>query len=160
MIIQHDFPGFEPRALKLGLPESVTKAPAKTFSQALGHESVFVRLAALRWFQERPGMMKSHIRGIAGLVDHDDEFVRLEAIRAIERYPYPSRELAVSIADHLVDESEEVRRAAAKACGKICAKMKLKDDQVIEKLKDATTEKDGILRGKAEKALRKIGIYD
>ncbi len=48
MIIQHDYPGFEPRGLKLGLPEDLQNMSAKTFSNALSHESVYVKLTALR----------------------------------------------------------------------------------------------------------------
>ncbi len=160
MIIQHDYPGCEPRALKLGLPDSITKAPAKVFGEGLGHESVFVRLAALRWFQERPGMMKSHIASLVGLVDHPDHFIRLESIRALEIYPYPTVEMVTKVSKRLQDEDVEVKREAAKACGKMCKKLKLAEGEVIEALKDASQDHDGQLRGKAEKALRKIGIYD
>ncbi|MBX9696207.1 MAG: HEAT repeat domain-containing protein [Cyanobacteria bacterium] len=160
MIIQHDYPGGEPRALKLGLPESVNKAPAKVFAQALGHESVYVKLASLRWFQERPGMMKSHIAALTGLIDHEDEFVRLETIRALERYPYPTSAIVTKVSKRLQDEDVEVKREAAKACGKMCSKLKLSEGVVIEALKIASQDVDGQLRGKAEKALRKIGVYD
>lgn len=159
MIVQHDYPGFEPRSLKLGLPDTLVKAPARMYAEALGHESVYVKLAALRWFQERPGMMKPHINAVAGLVDNTDPWVRLEAIQALERYPFPSPVLANSIAGRLSDGELDVQRAAAKALGKIGSKLKLKDGEVIEGLKRAALEKDGQLRGKAEKALRKIGVY-
>lgn len=159
MIVQHDYPGFEPRSLKLGLPDLLVKAPARMYAEALGHESVYVKLAALRWFQERPGMMKPHINAVAGLVDNTDSWVRLEAIQALERYPHPSPDLAKRIAERLSDGDVDVQRHAAKALGKIGSKLKLKDGEVIERLKRAALEKDGQLRGKAEKALRKIGVY-
>jgi hypothetical protein len=42
MIVQHDYPGFEPRSLKLGLPDVLNKAGSKMFAEALAHDSVFV----------------------------------------------------------------------------------------------------------------------
>ena len=54
LIVQLDYPGFEPRSLKLGLPEELETMSAKTFASALGHQSVYVKLAALRWFQSGP----------------------------------------------------------------------------------------------------------
>jgi len=160
MIVQHDYPGFEPRALKLGLPDSVTKAPAKMFTQALGHESVYVKLAALRWFQERPGMAKGAFRAVMGLYDNSDPFVRLEAVRLSERFTEPTKELALNISKLLRDEDVEVQKAAARACGKLCKKLKMKDETVIDGLQQCAAGKDALLRGKAEKALRRIGVYD
>jgi vesicle coat complex subunit len=160
MIVQHDYPGFEPRALKLGLPESITKAPAKVFSQAFGHENVFVRLAALRWFQERPGMAKNTMKAVMGLYNDPDPFVRLEAVRLTERFLDPTKELAVCVSKLLEDEDPEVQRTAARACGKLCKKLKIKDETVIDSLKKAASSRDSMLRGKAEKALRVIGFYD
>jgi HEAT repeat protein len=159
MIVQHDYPGFEPRSLKLGLPDFLVKASARMYAEALGHESIYVKLAALRWFQERPGMMKPYINAVAGLVDNTDPWVRLESIQALERYPFPSPTFANRIAERLQDEDVDVQRASAKALGKIGSKLKLKDGEVIEGLKQAAQGKDGQLRGKAEKALRKIGVY-
>lgn len=160
MIVQHDYPGFEPRALKLGLPDSITKAPAKVFYQAFGHENVFVRLAALRWFQERPGMAKNAIKGAIGLLNDSDPFVRLEAVRLLERYSEPTQEMAIKTAALLEDEDAEVQRTAARACGKMCKKLKIKDATVVDCLQKAASSRDSLLRGKAEKALRVIGIYD
>ncbi len=85
MIIQHDYPGFEPRGLKLGLPEELQNMSAKIFGNALGHDSVYVKLTALRWFQDRPGVAKGHLSSILGLIDSDDEWVRMESIRTVEK---------------------------------------------------------------------------
>ena len=160
MIVQHDYPGFEPRALKLGLPDSITKAPAKVFSQAFGHESVFVRLAALRWFQDRPGMAKPAMKAVMGLYEDVDPFVRLEALRLTERYADPTEEMVVRASKLLEDEDVEVQRTAARACGKICKKLKIKEPTVVERLQKAASAPDSMLRGKAEKALRVMGMYD
>ena len=137
MILQHDYPGFEARALKLGLPESITKAPAKVFSQAFGHPSVFVKLAALRWFQEKPGLVKNYLSAVDGLLDDKDPFVRLESVHLLERYPEPTKHMVVHIASLLQDEDPDVQRSAAKACGKMCKKLKIKDETVIDCLKKA-----------------------
>ncbi len=160
MIVQHDYPGFEPRALKLGLPEAIIKSPAKVFAQALGHESVYVKLAALRWFQEKPGLAKNHINAVIGLLENSDPFVKAESIRLLERYADPTKEMALGIANLLVDEDPEVQRGAARACGKLCKRLKIKDGEIIKKLQDAATAPDSLLRGKAEKALRVAGVYD
>ncbi len=161
MIIQHDYPGFEPRALILGLPEEINKAPAKVFGDALSHESVYVKLAALRWFQERPGLARNYmIKHVMGLMDDGDPFVRMEAIRLVERGTEPTKDMVLKISTLLQDEDPEVQRCAARACGKLCKKLKLKDQTVIDNLHAAAAGTDSQLRGKAEKALRKIGVYD
>lgn len=161
MIIQHDYPGFEPRALILGLPEEINKAPTKVFGDALSHENVFVRLAALRWFQERPGLAKNYmIKHVVRLLNDSDPYVRMETIRLIERATDPNQDMVVKISTLLQDEHLEVQRCAARACGKLCKKLKIKDQTVIEGLQVAANAEDSQLRGKAEKALRKIGVYD
>lgn len=160
MIVQHDYPGFEPRALKLGLPEACVNAPSKTFGQALGHPSVYVRLAALRWFQERPGLAKNKVNAVLGLFAHDDPFVRLEALHLVERFTDPSKEMLVKVATMLTDSDPEVQRTAARACGKLSKKLKIKDQSVIDGLQKAASAGDPLLRGKAEKALRVMGAYD
>jgi hypothetical protein len=161
MIIQHDYPGFEPRALILGLPEEINKAPTKVFGEALSHESVYVRLAGLRWFQERPGLARNYMmKHVMSLLDDSDPYVRMETIRLIERGTEPNQDMVLKIATLLQDENCEVQRCAARACGKLCKKLKIKDQTVIECLQVAATATDSQLRGKAEKALRKIGVYD
>ncbi len=160
MIVQHDYPGFEVRALKLGLPEEALKMHAKVFVQALGHESIYVKLAALRWLQERPGVAKSYVKAIAGLLDNSDEWVRMEAVRTIERINAPSEEAALKIAQLLTDSNVEVRKTAAKALGKICAKRFNKNEVIVTSLRDAASDDDSQVRWKAQKALRQIGEYD
>lgn len=160
MIVQHDYPGFEVRSLKLGLPEEVLKMHAKVFGQALGHESVFVKLAALRWFQDRPGVAKSFVKPIAGLLDNKDEWVKMEAARTIERVSSPPEDAAVKIAYLLSDPDVEVRKTAAKALGKICSrKSNNKNEVIVKSLHDAASDEDAGVRWKAQKALRQIGEY-
>lgn len=160
MIVQHDYPGFEVRALKLGLPEEALKMHAKVFVQALGHESIFVKLAALRWLQERPGVAKSYVKAIAGLLDHSDEWVRMEAVRTIERISSPAEEATLKIAELLRDPDVEVRKTAAKALGKICSKKSSKNETVVKSLRDACDDDDATVRWKVQKALRQMGAYD
>ena len=159
MVLQHDYPGFEPRALKLGLPESLHKASSKVFSEALGHPNVYVKLAALRWFQEKPGMGKSHARAIAGLLHDADPWVRRESIHALEKLDAQSDEILMAICQLLEDEDVEVRKAAAKALGKVCSKRAKRPDAIVQGLNKAAQDKDHEVRWKAQKALRLIGAY-
>ena len=155
MAIQHDYPGYEVRSLKMGLPDSVTKAPAKLFNAGLKHENTLVRLASLRWFWERPGVAKPHLRVIAELMEDSDEWVRMEAIRVIERIGSVEEKIAVSVAQHLTDPDVEVRKHAAKALGKLGSKA----PAVIDALKKASEDGDHEVRWKAQKALRQLGAY-
>lgn len=159
MIVQLDYPGFEPRSLKLGLPEELEGMSAKTFASALGHKSVFVKLAALRWFQERPGVAKSHLAAILGLVDAKDEWVRMEAIRTVEKMSKLPANVSGVVSKGLRDQSTEVRKATAKALGKILKRSVTKDASVIDALKEATQDSDVEVRFKAQKALRNIGEF-
>lgn len=159
MIIQHDYPGFEPRGLKLGLPEELEGMSAKTFGNALGHQSVYVKLTALRWFQERPGVAKAHLSSILGLIDSDDEWVRKEAIRTVEKMWKLPAHVGGIVSKCLTDEAVEVRKASAKALGKILKRSVTKDTSVIDALKLATQDKDIEVRFKAQKALRNIGEF-
>lgn len=159
MIIQHDYPGFEPRSLKLGLPEELEGMSAKTFASALGHESVYVKLTALRWFQDRPGVAKSYLAAILGLVDSPDEWVRMEAIRTAEKMWKLPDHVGAVVAKGLSDHSAEVRKASAKALGKILKRSVTKDAAVIDALKQATQDADVEVRFKAQKALRNIGEF-
>lgn len=160
MVLQHDYPGFEPRSLRLGLPDSVNKASAKVFSQALGHPSVFVKLAALRWFQERPGHGKGHERAIAGLLKNEDPWVRRESVRALERLQLTDEAMVLTISELLSDIDPEVKKSAAKALGKICSKRAKQIAPVIERLQAAASDANPEVRWKAEKALRLLGAYD
>jgi len=160
MIVQHDYPGYEIRSLKLGLPDAALRSHARVFAQALGHESVFVKLVALRYFQEKPGLAKSYLNAICGLLDSPDSWVRMEATRTLERIQSPPENTATKLSPLLKDDDIEVRKTAAKALGKVCSKMKTKDDAVIQALHDAAEDKDAGVRWKAQKALRLIGEYE
>lgn len=155
MILQLSYPGFEERSLKLSLPDKVNKFPARVFAQALKHESAVVKLASLRWFQERPGMAKSHLKSIIDCLSDSDEWVRLEGIHCLEKYDTFGEEVLRIMAALLKDESIEVRKASAKALGKVGGKSEL----VIEALKVAAEDQNHELRWKAQKALRKLGAY-
>src|SRR5215813_11565290 len=85
MILQHDYPGFEARALNLGLPEDALNSSSKVFAEALKYDNVYVKLASLRWFQGRAGMARSHSSEVVALLDDSDEWVRAEAVRTLER---------------------------------------------------------------------------
>jgi vesicle coat complex subunit len=159
MIIEHDYPGFEPRALKLGLPDSVNNASAKVFCEALGHPDVYVKLAALRWFQEKPGMGKGYTKAIAGLLKAEDPFVRREATHALDKLNVSSDEVLASISDLLKDEDTEVRKDAARALGKLCSRRKNKSEVTAQALRDAVDDKDHEVRWKVQKALRLMGEY-
>ena len=160
MVLQHDYPGFEPRSLKLGLPDSLNKASAKVFYDALGYPNVYVKLAALRWFQERPGLGKGHERAIAGLLDNEDSWVRRESLRTLERLQIKNEEIIVMMSPLLADPDSEVKKAAAKALGKLCAKRTKKIELVTTGLQAAAKDADPEVRWKAEKALRMLGAYD
>lgn len=159
MIIEHDYPGFEPRSLKLGLPESLENMSAKTFASALGHKSVFVKLAALRWFQERPGVAKTYLAAVLGLIDNDDEWVRMEAIRTVEKMSKLPPHVGGIVSKGLSDKTAAVRKASAKALGKILKRSVTKDASVIDALKVAAQDADVDVRFKAQKALRNVGEF-
>lgn len=160
MVLQHDYPGFEPRSLKLGLPEAVLRLPTRLFVEALGHPNVYVKLAALRWFQERPGIAKSHVRAIAGLLQSQDEWVRMETIKTVERINGVAPEIIYMVADLLQDPVVEVRKAAAKAAGKVGVRLKSGDDRLVRALKEvAANDSDSGVKWKAQKALRLLGAY-
>jgi HEAT repeat protein len=160
MIVQHDYPGYEIRSLKLGLPDAAMRSHAKVFAQALGHKSIFVKLVALRYFQEKPGLAKSNINAISGLLDHPDSWVRMEAARTIERIQSPAENAVAKLSPLLKYDDIEVRKSAAKALGKVCAKMTKKNEVVIQALHDAAQDADAGVRWKAQKALRLIGEYE
>ncbi len=159
MIVQHDYPGFEPRALKLGLPEWAKKAPAKTFAMALKHENIFVRLAALRWFQESPGKIKPHINLIYTALEDEDPYIRLEAVSCLETLRQSDDEMIGKLCALSNDQDLEVQKEVAKALGKLCLRAGKKTDghvMAIKALDSMSESKDPQLRLKAQKALRKI----
>jgi len=165
MIIQHDYPGFEPRAFKIGLPEHLVQAPSRLFGDALGHESIYVRIASLRWFQEKTGAIKPYIRAIRGLTEHADPWVRYEAAQTLERYHHPTVEIATTISALLKDDEAFVRRGAARGLAKVLPRLKeqkVKDEDlegVVGALKEALADSDANVRQKAEKALRRGGTF-
>lgn len=159
MIVQNDYPGFEPRSYKIGLSQELEKGPAKVFGQALGHQSVYVKLVALRWFQERPHYLKPYVRPVLAMTEDEDHWLRMESIMALERLQSPTMEMAEKISPRLFDDEIAVQQVAARALGKIGKRLKLKDGQVVEALNKVAQDGDALVRRKAEKALRKIGLY-
>jgi hypothetical protein len=159
MIIQHDYPGFEPRALILGLPSEAVNAPAKVFGQALGHDSIYVQLTALRWFQVHNGVVKNYLPRLLDLLASTDEFVRVEAARTIERANLNDPKTLLALAASLKDPQEMVRTAAAKALGKLLSKAPVQNPDIVAALKEAAADPDEQVRWKAQKALRKMGAY-
>lgn len=158
MIVQHDYPGFEPRALKLGLPDWARKVPAKTFAKCLAHESVFVRLAALRWFQDSPGKIKPHIQKIYRSLEDSDPYVRLEAVSCLETLRQADDEMIEKIAILANDQDLDVQREVAKALGKLSLRAKNTPvcNSALQALDKLCQSKDPQLRLKAQKAIRKI----
>lgn len=155
MVLQLSYPDFDGRSLKLGLPDEVTKAPAKLFGQGLTHENVLVRLACLRWFQERPGVGKAHTRNMINALTDQDEWVRREAVLCLEKLDSPPEEALNVMTECLKDQCPEVRKAAAKALGKHGKK----SEKVIAALRVAAEDPDTEVRWKAAKALRKLQAY-
>lgn len=159
MIVQTDYPGFEPRSLKIGLSQELLKGSTKTFGQALSHSSVYVKLVALRWFQERPQYLKPYLRILTDLIDDKDHWICMESIMALERYQSPTEEMAVKISKRLFDKEIAVQQVAARALGKIGKRLKLEEGEVIDALNKVALEGDSLVKRKAEKALRRIGVY-
>lgn len=155
MALQHSYPGFDVRSLQLGLPEAAVNSPVKLFGQALKHDSVVVKLAALRWFWQRPGVAKRYVQAIAALFSDQDEWVRREAVRALGRVAGVEDKYAIEASRLLADSDAEVRKAAAQAIGKLgCT-----NEEVLASLRKAAEDADVEVRWKAEKALRKLGEY-
>src|SRR5436853_4358293 len=119
MAVQHAYPGYDIRSLRLGLPADAVKSPARLYVSALKHDNPLLRLAALRWFWERPGDAKRYIKVISPALEDPDEWVRLEAVKTIGRTESPDVSLAESVARLLQDKDAEGRKAAAKTCGKL-----------------------------------------
>ena len=155
MIVQLSYPDFDERAFKLGLPDSVAKFPAKVYGQALKHNSVVVKLAGLRWFQDRPGIAKAHIRPIADCLEDPDGWVRREAVHCIEKLDKVDEKVLDDVASLLQDRDVEVRKSTAKALGKVGGK----SENVLEALRQAAEDENHEVRWKAQKALRKLGAY-
>jgi vesicle coat complex subunit len=155
MILQLSYPDFDERSLKLGLPDSISKLPPKTYGVALKHESTVVRLAALRWFQERTGISKSHIVAITDCLADKDEWVRREAVHCFAKFDSLDETLLAKLIELLADPDLEVRKSTAKALGKLGCK----SEAVISALQRAAEDENHEVRWKAQKALRKLGAY-
>lgn len=155
LALQLSYPGFESRSLQIGLPDRAKKSPVKLFVQALKHESVLVKLAALRWFWERPSDAKRSARVIADCLADPDEWVRMEAVNSLGRIDGIDPRYAEQAVGLLADPAVMVRRAACRSLGKLACKSEV----VLAGLKQATADKDAEVRWKAEKALRKLGVY-
>lgn len=155
MAIEHSYPGYDIRCLPLGLPDAVTRSPSRLFSKALCQKVVLVKLAALRWFWERPGDAKRFIKEISAQMEDADEWVRLEAVRTLGRIDRVDPAIATKVSVLLSDPDAEVRKAAAKTCGKLnCT-----DVAIVEALRQAAQDADTEVRWKAQKALRQLGVY-
>jgi hypothetical protein len=155
MSIEHSYPGYDVRSTHLGMPDSVTKSPARLFAQALEHESVMVKLVALRWFYDRPGDAKRYQKTLLDLLASPDEWVRLETAKTISRIDKVDEQVAIAVSQLLADSNMEVRKHAAKALGKLGHKT----PAIIENLQKASADSDREVRWKAEKALRLLGAY-
>ncbi len=150
MIVQHNYPGFEARAFKIGLPEHIVQFPSKLFADALGHESIYVRIVALRWFQEKGlGQSSPLSKAISGLTVHEDPWVRFEAGQTLERFSHPTLAMAITVSALLKDKEPFVRRGAAKGLAKVLPRLKearVKDEElteVVAALKEALADRDG-----------------
>lgn len=155
MIIQHDYPGLDVRSVRLGLPRNVMNASPALIADALGHNKAIVRLAALRWFQEKSGLASRYIKKIAMLLQDEDDWVRFEAIKVLGKLDNLSQFYSESVATCLTDKWAEVRKEAAKVCGK----QDRPTEMMIAALKVAATDSDIEVRWKAQKAMRKLGCY-
>jgi vesicle coat complex subunit len=155
MIIQLSYPDFDERSLKLGLPDSISKLHPKVYCMALKHERPVVRLAALRWFQDRPGIAKSHSKLVIECLDDKDDWVRRETIHCLEKFETVEEPVLAKMSALLSDPDLEVRKSTAKALGKVGGKSTV----VIEALQKASEDSNHEVRWKAQKALRKLGAY-
>jgi HEAT repeat protein len=155
MIIEHHYPGYDVRSLKLGLPQEVVRGHARTFAHALKHDSVYVKLAALRWFEERPSDGKRFVKEIVRVLNDSDEWVRREALSVLGRMDKVDEETALAISVCLEDGDLAVKKEAAKALGKLGQKT----EPVLAALRKTAQDSNTELRWKAEKALRQLGAY-
>lgn len=155
MALQHSYPGYDVRALQLGLPAAVVNLPAKLFAQALETESTITKLAALRWFWERPGVARRFLPAISLQLDDPDEWVRIEAVRTIARLDNVRESNAEMISRLLADPDSKVKKAAAHALWKLG----LKNEAILSALRQAAEDPQIEVKWKAQKALRKLGEY-
>lgn len=157
IILQHSYPGFESRSLKLSLPLAISQLPASLYLTALNSHNVFVQLFSLRWFQTRPGIARNHAVAVAALLDDRDPWVRLEAIRTLEMSKALADEAILKITSLLTDPDELVRTEAAKACG--CISTPSLEHKIVCALQEASHDPAQSVRRKAVKSLRKLGAF-
>ncbi len=155
-ITQSDYPGFEAKAFRLGLPIQYHNAPASLFLKALKSDNIYIQLAALRWFQEKPNQTFSHQDAILNFLKSNDIWLRFEAIKTIERMSSPKENLAVALSPLMLDESAMVKQEAIKAFGKIIRKLKINKPELLTNLEIASQDKNHEVKRKALKALRLI----
>ncbi len=155
MALQHAYPGFDVRSLTLGLPAGAITSTAKLFRSALTHPNALVKLAALRWFWDKPALIPQSLKVIVACMDDGDEWVRLEAVRTIGRCRRVEPAVAIAVSKRLEDSSDAVRTEAAHAAWKLGCQ----DETVIAALHKAAGDACIEVKWKAEKALRKLGAY-
>lgn len=178
IILQHDYPGFEPRSLKIALPQAINEAPVRLYRAALNSKNVFVKLVSLRWFQTRLGVAKNLATPIVAQLENADAWVRLEAIRTIQTAKIWEDNSILKIVSLLKDPDEQVRMEAAKACGCLAKDMKKftkaksgsgkhkestmtnsMQEKIIAALQEASNDSAQSVRRKAIKSLRKLGAF-
>jgi HEAT repeats len=158
IILQHDYPGYEPRSLNVALPQAITEAPVRLYRAALASSNVFVQLLGLRWFQTKLGAAKSCANPITAQLENADAWVRLEAIRTIDKAKLWNDGSVIKVSSLLKDPDEIVRMEAAKACGRLPKSIFLQE-KVIPALKEASQDSAQSVRRKAIKSLRKLGVF-
>ncbi len=178
MILQHDYPGYEARSLRIALPAAFNNVSATIYRQALSSKSVFVRLAALRWLQTKSGLAKKYALSITPLFADADPWVRSESIKTLDLGRVSEEAVLTKLLPTLKDTDPMVRKEAAKALGNLAKGIKgpaltgknkatneaniQKDSvhaQVITALHEATEDDVLDVRRKAIKSLRKLGAF-
>ncbi len=155
-INETSYPGFESRSFKLGLPLEYNNAPTSLFLLALKSDNIYVQLAALRWFQEKPNQAFSHQEAIMNFLKSNDEWLRFESIKTIQKMHSPKISFAKAISPLIFDESVFVKQEAIKAISKIMVKLKSQDNEILASLEKAALDKDHEVKRKALKAIRLI----
>jgi hypothetical protein len=174
MVLQLSYPGLDTRSLNIALPMAANDAPVKLYVLALNSKSINVKLIALRWFQNRPGAAKHHIKPLIGLLEDKDSWIRKEAIKTIEITKSTDSAVILKICALLKDEDQIVRIAAAKSLGNLVKEnprvselnkekkspgVSTLKETIINSLNEATDDPIQEVRRKAIKALRKIGAF-
>jgi len=90
------------------------------------------------------------------MLDSPDEFVRMESVKTLEQLHEVGPDILKSMAALLKDEYTAVRKATAKALGKLAKRMKQKNEDVLRALTEASRDSDPEVRMKVEKAIRQV----